>query len=169
MGRGRRDWKKLHLAVDEEGQSHAAALTEATCTDPAMAPALLDNVQPPIREALADGAYDQRPVYQAIQERGARSVIPPSRSAKISGELAHRERDAALERLEEVGRRQWRKESGHHHQARAENSFFRFKSHFGGRLRARHPKGQLVEAMTACRLLNAMNGLGRPQSSRLEG
>ena len=121
-GRGRRGWKKLHIAVDQEGQIRAAVLTEPTCTDPAVAPALLERIEGAVCEVIADGAYDQRPVYQAIHDKGARSVIPPSKAAKILGEPVHRERDAHLERIEKVGRRQWRRESRHHQQSRAENS-----------------------------------------------
>lgn len=95
-GRGRRDWKKLHIAVDEQGSICAAELTTSTTADASMAPALLDHVDPPITEVIADGAYDQRPVHQAIHDNGARSVIPRSRTAKISGEAAHRNRDAQL-------------------------------------------------------------------------
>ncbi len=36
-------------------------------------------------------------------------------------------------------RRQWKKQSGHHQQARIENTFFRYKTTIGDRLRARHP------------------------------
>ena len=34
-------------------------------------------------------------------------------------------------RAREVGRRQWKKESGYHRQARAENTFFRYKTIIG--------------------------------------
>jgi hypothetical protein len=67
-------------------------------------------------------------------------------------------------RVQEVGRRQWKKESGYHHQARVENTFFRYKSIVGGRLRARHPKSQEAEAIIACNILNGMMTLGKPES-----
>jgi hypothetical protein len=55
-------------------------------------------------------------------------------------------------------------ESGYHEQARVENTFFRYKSIIGGRLRARHPRSQEAEAVIACNILNKMAELGRPQS-----
>jgi len=67
-------------------------------------------------------------------------------------------------RVKEVGRRQWKKESGYRRQARVENTFFRYKSIVGDRLRARHPKSQEAEAIIACNVLNRMMGLGRPES-----
>jgi hypothetical protein len=67
-------------------------------------------------------------------------------------------------RIKEIGRRQWKKESGYHQQARVENTFFRYKTIMGGKLRARHPKSQKVEAIIACNILNRMTILGRPES-----
>ena len=61
-------------------------------------------------------------------------------------------------------RRQWKKASGYHRQARVENAFFRYKSIVGEVLRARTPAGQRVEALLACDVLNRMTELGRPES-----
>ena len=61
-------------------------------------------------------------------------------------------------------RRRWQKEAGYHRQARVENAFFRYKTIFGGRFRARAPAGQVVEARVACNILNEMTELGRPES-----
>jgi hypothetical protein len=66
--------------------------------------------------------------------------------------------------VKEIGRRQWKKESGYHRQARVENAFFRYKSILGDRIRSRHPKSQEVEALMACNILNRMAGLGMPES-----
>jgi hypothetical protein len=67
-------------------------------------------------------------------------------------------------RVMEVGRRQWKKESGYHRQGTVENAFFRYKSIIGDRLRARHSKAQEAEALLACNILNRMTELGRPDS-----
>jgi len=73
-------------------------------------------------------------------------------------------RDHTVRRVRKVGRRQWKKESGYHQQARVENTFFRYKSFIGDRLRARHPKSQEAEAVIACNILNRMTELCRPES-----
>ena len=67
-------------------------------------------------------------------------------------------------RVKEIGRRQWKKESGYHRQARVENTFFRYKTIICGRIRARHPLWQEAEVVMACSILNRMAGLGRPES-----
>jgi len=67
-------------------------------------------------------------------------------------------------RVKEVGRREWKKESGYHQKARVENTFFRYKPIVGPRLRARHPESQQAEAIIACNILNRMIAIGRPES-----
>ena len=64
----------------------------------------------------------------------------------------------------EVGRRQWKKEPGYHQQARAENTFMRYRKILGDRLQARDTDGQSVEARLACNILNRMTELGMPAS-----
>lgn len=60
----------------------------------------------------------------------------------------------------------WKKASGYHQRARVENAFFRYKSIIEEGLRA-HPGGRDVEASLACRVLNRMTALGRPESSAI--
>ncbi len=93
-------------------------------------------------------------------------VIPPRRSAVCAGPTdgPWAQREAALQRIREVGRRLWQKESGYRRQARVENGFFRYKSLLGGDLKARNSKAQTREAMIGCHILNRMAGLGRPES-----
>ena len=93
-------------------------------------------------------------------------VIPPRRSAVSAGPTdgPWAQRDTALERIHQVGRREWQKESGYRQQARVENSFFRYKSVLGGGLQARHGKAQRREVAIGCPILNRMAELGRPKS-----
>jgi hypothetical protein len=63
-----------------------------------------------------------------------------------------------------MGHRKWKKESGYHRQGRVENTFFRYKQILGGKLHARHVQAQEVETALACRILNRMTALGLPVS-----
>ena len=74
------------------------------------------------------------------------------------------QREAARERIREVGRREWQKESGYRQQARVENGFFRYKSVLGAGLKARKSDAQRREAMIGCHILNRMAELGKPKS-----
>jgi len=76
-GRGKRGWRKLHVAVDEDGFIVAAELTDKAVADATALPELLDQVMEPIERVTADGAYDRRAAYQALHDLGACSVIPP--------------------------------------------------------------------------------------------
>ena len=132
-------------------------------------PGLLDEVPNRVKRLTADGGYDRREVYQAARERGARTVIPPRRDAVVCGEPVFSDRDAHIERIGEIGRRRWRLEAGQHHQSRAENTFYRYKKRFGGRLSARNEEAQRNEVLTACNILNRMTELGMPNSIALRG
>ena len=165
----RRAWRKLHIGVDEEGFIVAAALTPGSVDDASTLPDLLGQIEDPIRRFTADGAYDHRSSYDRIGAAGTEDVmivIPPRRSAVSSGPTdgPWTQREAALERIRTLGRREWQKESGYHRQARVENGFFRYKSVLGGQLKARNSKAQGREAAIGCHILNRMAALGKPNS-----
>ena len=92
--------------------------------------------------------------------------MPPSKKAVVSGRetTAGRERDAAVARTQDTGRRQWKKEVVYHQQGCAENTFFRYKRLIGGRLRPLDPGGQAVEVRLGCNVLNRMLELGAARS-----
>jgi transposase len=165
-GRGRRGWKKLHLGVDRTGVIVAQALTHGSADDAKAALDLIDEVEGDIASFTADGAYDTIAIYDSSSAQGAEVVIPPSKSATRSRQRRSRSsaRDRTIMRVKEIGRRQWKKESGYHRQARVENTFFRYKMIIGSRLRARHPEAQEAEVVIACNILNRMIALGRPES-----
>ena len=151
----------------------AAELTaRAAGTTPPQLPDLLAPLEVPIRRFTADGAYDHRSVYDRASAAGTENVvivIPPRRSALSAGPTdgPWAQREASLQRIRKVGRREWQKESGYRQQARVENRFFRYKSAFGGDLKARHSKAQRREAAIGCHILNRMAELGRPASYAL--
>jgi IS5 family transposase len=161
-GNGKRAWKKLHLGVDRSGVIVAEFLTDGNADDSNTALDLLGTIEDDIASFTADSAYDTIAIYDAATARGAKVVVPPRISATRSTRSGARDR--TVRRVRKVGRRQWKKESGYHRQARVENTFFRYKSIIGDRLRARHPKSQKAEAVIACNILNQMLEIGRPES-----
>ncbi len=165
-GRGRRGWKKLHLGVDRTGMIVAEILTDGDVNDAKTALALIDNVEGDIETLTADAAYDTIAIYDTAAARRIEVVIPPSKSATRSRQRRFwtSARDRTIMRVREVGRREWKKESGYHRQARVENTFFRYKTIVGPRLRARNSGSQQAEAIIACNILNRMTALGRPES-----
>ena len=165
-GRGRRGWKKLHIGVDRTGVIVAQALTHGSADDAKAALDLIDSIEADIKSLTADAAYDTLATYDASAARGAEVVVPPLKSATRSRQRRSRSsaRDRTIMRVKDIGRRQWKKESGYHRQARVENTFFRYKAIIGDGLRARHPESQRTEAIIACNILNRMACLGMPES-----
>jgi len=168
----RRTWLKLHLAVDPETHEiQAAVVSEPGVTDEEAVPALLDQVQEPISGAGADGAYDRRTVYEALERRGARAVIPPRRDAKIqkhSNTAGPRlARDENLRRIRQVGRRAWKEESGYHRRSLAETAVFRLKTIFGAGVSSRKDGRRATEVGVRCRAMNIMTHRGMPQTVRV--
>jgi IS5 family transposase len=164
--RGRRGWKKLHLGVDRTGAIVAQTLAHGSADDARASVDLIDGIEDDIASFTADAAYDTLAIYAASAARSARVVVPPSRSATQSRRRRSRSSasDRTIMRVQEIGRRQWKKECGCHLQARVEITLFRYKTIIGPRLRSCHSESQKVEAMIACNILNTMIALGAPES-----
>ena len=162
-GRGRRGWRQLHLGVDQSGAILVHTLTEATGDDATTALDLLTAVEGPLVRITADAASDTVAVYETATARGATVVIPPARTANVSG---HGPRSPARDRtitvVKQLGRRRWEKTSGYHRQSRVDNTFFRDKSIIGDGLRARSPAGQGSEVVLGCEILNESDDRPRP-------
>ena len=165
----RRAWRKLHLGVDAEGFIVASELTESGVDDASVGVAMIEGIEADIGRFTADGAYDTRAIYEVLvgaRVPGPTIVIPPRKTASPSkrAEDVFQQRDAAIARIAEVGRRQWRKEFGAHQRARAENGMYRYKRIIGDALRSRKPAAQEREAMIAVNVSNRMTRLGRSES-----
>ena len=167
----RRSWRKLHLGIDGDGCILASALTDSGEDDASVGISMLEQIEGTIA-LTTDGAYDTRPMYEALAaSRGAdiRIVIPPKKTATVDLRAVGpwRQRNEAIERIGAVGRRQWRKESGAHRQAQAENGMYRYKRIIGDRLRALHCEAQKREALIAVNVINRMTALGMPESVKV--
>jgi hypothetical protein len=162
----RRGWKKLHLGIDRDGFIVAADVTDAYVPDGVVVSGLLAQLGSPLLSFTADGAYAGRPVYEAALAAGPapRIVVPPSRTATVSGEARLAQRDAAVLAIQRNGRRRWKRDAGYRQQARLECAIGRYKRAFGPRMRARREDAQRSEVSAACAVLNRMLELGRPES-----
>ena len=165
--RGSQGWKKLHLGVDENGAIVAQKLTGASVDDAKTGVELIEALPHELRTVIGDGAYDTRAFYTAAEERGADVVVPPIKTAKSSA-ASTSARQRTVDRVAELGRRQWMKRAGCHRQGKVENAFFRWKTIIGDRLRARGARAQTNAARIASRVLNRMLQLGRPNSVAIE-
>jgi Transposase DDE domain len=172
--RGKRTWRKLHLAVDPStGEILASELTTNDEGDASLVGRLLDRISRPLASVTADGAYDGEPVYRAIAERQpdppAAVIIPPRATAVPSTKAgtAPSQRDRHIQMIRDKGRLGWQKASGYGRRSHAETAMFRYKAIIGSGLRARTLPAQKTEARVACSVLNRMTRLGRPVSRRI--
>ena len=169
----RRTWLKLHLCVDEATREVVSAVASTNdISDAEVLPELLEDVPGEITQVSADGAYDQRKCYQALNKHNANAAIPPRKGARIwqhgNRKSERHKRDENLRRLRRVGRKQWKKESHYHRRSLAETTMFRFKTIFGDRLQTRQVNNQFKELLLKTSILNQMTHLGMPDSIKIE-
>ena len=169
----RRAWRKIHIAVDRDtGDIVAADLTASNACDAARVPALLGQIESELASFSGDGAYDQEPVYEAVEkqspDRRTRVIIPPQKGAVLSPEsaTAMQERNRHIRSIHRIGRREWHLWSGFTKRSRVENVVHRYKAILGREMKSRTVAGQRVEARIGCRILNKMAKLGMPESYR---
>src|SRR3954464_12718840 len=99
--RGKRTWRKLHLAVDcGTGEILPCELTPNQAGGTAPVGPLLEQISAPLGSVIADGAYDGEPVYRAVSDHQPdppvdvvippRSTAAPSAGAAAAGRLVWR-------------------------------------------------------------------------------
>lgn len=170
----RRTWRKLHLCVDEATREILSVCASTNnVSDAEMLLVLLADLEGEVAQVSADGAYDQRQCYDAINQHQARAAIPPRKGAKIwrhgNTKAERHVRDENLRRVRQVGKKKWKQESGYHRRSLAETCVFRYKQIFGDRLQSRKIANQFTEMFLKCAALNRMTHLGMPVSERVRG
>jgi hypothetical protein len=161
----RRTWRKLHISMDARThQLTASSITDKDLLDRNALPDLLEQTTSEIERVCADGAYDFEQCYKAIKKREAIALIPPRSDAVIRGKSPFEQRDENLRGIRQPGRKQWKVESTYHRRSLVETAFFRLKTIFSERLRAKRMDTQAAEARVRCLAMNRMSMLGMPQS-----
>ena len=107
----RRTWRKLHLCIDEQTKEIVSVCASTNdVSDGQMLPELLSEVPGEITQVSADGAYDKRKCYEAINQRQAKAAIPPRKGAKIwrraNTKSERHARDENLRQIRKIGRKQ---------------------------------------------------------------
>ena len=167
--RGKRTWRKLHLAVNPStGEILASELTSNDEGDASQVGPLLGQIPGSLASLTADGAYDGEPIYQAVAERQpdppVTVIIPPRSTAVPSSDAdaTPSQRDQHIQMIRAKGRLGWQKAVGYGRRSHAETATFRYKAIIGSSLRARTLPAQRTEAKVACSVLNRMTRLGMP-------
>jgi len=129
--------------------------------------ALLDQVTNPTAAFFGDGAYDQWKVYETLQKRRTKAIIPPRRNAKIPqhGNSGRRllTRDVAICEIRRRGRRRWKEGVGYHRCSLSETVMYRMKCCFGDHLKNRLIHTQQTETRLRSKILNKFTRLELPE------
>ena len=171
-GKGRRTWRKLHLAVDPDtGEIVASELTSTEDGDASQVGPSLDQISGPMASVTADGAYDGDFVSRIVAERdpATAGIIPPRSTAVPSNnaETAPTQRDRHLQVIQEHGRLGWQKAVNDGRRSLGEVAMMRYKTRIGRRLHARTLPTQKTEDAAGCKVVNIMARLGTPVSQRI--
>jgi hypothetical protein len=166
-----RTWRKLHLGADpDSSEIQAVLLTENSISDDTVVKDMLAQIEQTLLACAADGAYDKRKVYDALNEHSPKVdiLIPPRKNARIWQHGNSKEeplkRDENLRYIRNQGRKQWKQDSGYHMRSLAETIMFRLKIIFGDKLSTRLLGTQSTQALIRCLALNKMTQLGLPES-----
>ena len=166
-----RTWRKLHVGANpDNGEIQVVVLTENSISDDAVVKEMLEQIKQTILSCAADGAYDKRKVYDALNEHSPEVdiLIPPRKNAHIwqhgNSKEERLKRDENLRYIRKHGRRQWKEDTGYHIRSLAETILSRLKTIFGDKLSARLLQTQTTQALIRCLALNRMSQLGMPES-----
>jgi DDE family transposase len=168
----RRQWRKLHLAVNEAtGEVLAHKLTPSNVNDGPVLPELLTQIEGPLEQVSADKAYDSFGCHKAILAKGARPVIPPRKGAAISPPPGAKDppptRGTIVKRITQIGSKAWKTEAGYHRRSLAETAVYRTKTLFSPNLKSRTMPNQKTEAAIGVYCLNHFTALGMPVSVKI--
>jgi IS5 family transposase len=159
----RRIWKKLHIAVGNDGIIAGAITTHHNKDDRSQIEKLLKNVR--TKEVLADPGYDGENIYQLLRTRGIKPTIRPPNHLAVR--KAKTERQQSAEYQQTKGYHAWRSKNKYGRRELAENAFFRFKGSFGSKFLSRGDDNMKNEMTIKCQLLNKMFQIGKPFSVRI--
>jgi len=159
----RKSWMRAHIAIDQTGDIVAESLTSTAIGDPTEAVNLLDLIpHKNVDTFYGDGAYDAAILHAALEHKYSEIniITPPRKDAVINSRDHPTQRDKHIMKIEEKGRDAWQAISGYNKRNLVENTMFRIKTIFGGKLKARNNKNQQTELTIKCSLLNKINSLG---------
>jgi hypothetical protein len=166
----RRTWRKLHLGVDPKtGFIHCHTLTLNDVDDGSQLEDLIDQVDAEIEDVCLDGAYDHEDCWDLLIDQNINPIIPPRDNAVEwyldgPGDLSDYPRNIAINRIDEIGKKEWKKEVGYHRRSLSETAMFRYKTIHGNKLYSRIFGKQKIENSIKIKALNIMTAQGMPVS-----
>ena len=169
----RKVWRKLNIAIDDDGEILSSTLTTHEVSDVSQVPDLLEEIDVPIDEFMGDaGGYDHAKTYETLrsherktgQEHSTCVVIPPNIGFRPEQENDAIQRKHNIRHLEAVGWQKWQKDTGYGRRSGVENAIYRYKTIIGRTLRSKNIANQNTEVKIGVNILNQMKSLGMPKA-----
>lgn len=170
-GAGRRQWRKVHLAMDSATSDiRAVEFTPSSDGDSPVLPELLDQIPEgeDIGTVTAHGACVTRRGHTAIIDRQATAIIPIRKNGRPWKEdcPAAIARNETLRATRHQGRAFWKRWPRYHARSRIEAKMRCLKA-FGERIAARDPDRQTAEIQIRSAPINRVNALGTAEIVRV--
>jgi len=169
----RRTWRKIHIAINpDNGTIHAVDTTNNGVDDASMVKPLLEKIKGKVKKFGGDGAYDKMKVYDILEKKKIKPIIPPRKNAKIfrHGNCRGRTkpRDQNIRYIRKYGMKEWKRILQYHKRSLAETTMFRYKTIIGDKLQSRNFECQRTEVLLSCKILNKMAACGMPVSVKIK-
>lgn len=158
---GRRTWRKLHLAIDEQTQEIVFAdLTSEHVHDTKFIPEILKS-RKGLKRILMDGAADSSFLHRLAKEAGVDLLTPPPKNARQRDEPWLESRNARVLEILGLGGDQqarsiWAKLTGYNKRVTVESAIAKWKRLFGQFLRSRNYETQRLEVALKSLIVNKL-------------
>jgi len=152
----KKNWRKLHITVDDNQIIETAILTERKIQDGEAVEELVSPINGKVNQLTADAAYDGDPTYKILNKQFplADMVIQPQKYAVDDKKNAfHRNRN--ILEIKCYGRMGWQEKRDYGKRNQAELAFSRYKRILEGN-HAREFLRQKQEVIIGCSILNKM-------------
>ena len=161
----RREWVKLHLAVDNDSMQILAVESSADDVhDCEVFNQLIDSIPQQVDKVLADGAYGTVGAYKKCNEQDIELIARPKNSNVVNLKTKEPhilQRNLHIAYYQKHGIYAWANKNDYWARNRAETTMSRYVTTFTDSLTSRNVKSQKNEIILKCHILNilmAING-----------
>ena len=160
----RRQWRKLHLAVDEHTQEILFAdITSEYEPDTKFIPEII-STRKRVKRVMIDGAADDFSLHKLLWENEIDFLTPPPKNARVRKEPWLDFRNRSLLQIlglggDKTARSLWGKLTGYSKRATVESAIARWKKLYSGHLQSRNFANQRVEVILKSEIMNKMKEL----------
>jgi hypothetical protein len=153
----KRNWRKLHMSVDQYNIIQTTELTICKIHDASVVDTLINPIPNKVKQITADTAYDNNTVYNTLDKQFSNvDIMIPPRSNAIDEKYNHWMRNRNLREIQCYGKMKWQDNRDYGKRNQAERAIGRYKRILGNRLHSREFKRQRQEAIIGCSILIKM-------------